>query len=109
MATRKIGASADEATAIRILSPVTPASLVLPEAGGDYARLRVAWVLGLEPTEIGEIMTQSEIEDISEWEARKYIRFFISNPEWWPSSRWARASADKCALIHGGSRPPTPI
>jgi len=65
----------------RILTPLAPDNLQLPLPGGDYSRLPVAWGLSLDPTEIGEIIPSSEIEDILPARVRDYTGNFTSKDQ----------------------------
>jgi hypothetical protein len=58
------------------LRSIIPKGFKIPEVGGDYAGLPVAWGLSLDPTEIGSIMRQSEIEDIPPARMRDYTGNF---------------------------------
>ncbi|MDE0100915.1 MAG: hypothetical protein OXN89_00910 [Bryobacterales bacterium] len=66
---------------IRLLELPVPRAIDLPDPIGDFRRMAVAWGLSYPPTDIGDIMTMSEIEDIPPPDVVDLSGRFISKDE----------------------------
>ena len=66
---------------IRLTALPQPTGLTMPEPGGDFARLPVAWGLSYAPTEIGEVMAPSEIPDVPRATVRDYLGSYVSKDQ----------------------------
>lgn len=66
---------------IRLTALPQPAGLEMPEPGGNFARLPVAWGLSYAPTEIGEIIPPSNIPDVPPATVRNYLGNFVSKDQ----------------------------
>jgi hypothetical protein len=66
---------------IRLTDLPPPAGLTMPETGGDFARLPVAWGLSYAPTEIGVVMPPSEIPDVPRATVRNYLGAYVSKDQ----------------------------
>ena len=63
---------------IRLLELPIPKAIDLPDPIGDFRRMAVAWGLSYPPTDIGDIMTVSEIEDIPPPDVVDFSDRFVS-------------------------------